>query len=296
MITNMTPTDIYLLSLQSEASRTVMSSRLNIVAKLLQGKSSHRELDWSSISYQTVLGLISKMKAEGKSPSTVNNYLAAVKGGAKEAWRTKDLNVEDYQHIKEVKRIRGKRSEKGRSLSVEELHKLVDFDDTDYITIRDSAIIALSYGAGLRRSETANLELSDINLVEGSVRIMGKGNKEEVNTLSDKILSILQCWLDVRGNKSGKLFLRVNKGNKITEGGISAQAIYNIVKQRQVAAGIDDISTHDLRRSFVTNLLDSGEDVFTVQKLARHADVATTQVYDRRNRSVQDAAAKRLAF
>jgi integrase/recombinase XerD len=292
----MTPTSVYLLSLQSQASKRVMASRLNITAKMLQGKSSHDAINWSEVNYQVVLGLVATMKAEGKSPTTINSYIAAVKGASKEAWRGKELDIESYQHLKEIKRVRGSRSDKGRSLTVEELRKLVDFDSNDYITIRDSAIIALSYGGGLRRSETANLKLSDIDMSNGTVSLVGKGNKASTNSLSDKTLEILGQWIKVRGSKEGKLFLRVNKGNKLTGSGISDQSVYNIVKQRQVAAGIEGISTHDLRRSFVTNLLESGEDVFTVQKLARHADVATTQVYDKRNRSVQDSAAKRLAF
>lgn len=293
---NMTPTDIYLLSLQSDKSRVVMKSRLNIIASMLQGCPSHSDLRWGEIDYTVILSLTSKLKEQGKTPDTINSYIAAIKGAANQAWKKKVLSTDDYQHIKETKRVRGSRSDKGRSLSLEELRKLVDFSPDDYITIRDSAIIALSYAGGLRRSETANLMLSDIDMSDGKVRVLGKGNKQNINTLSGKSLDILNEWLKVRGDKEGKLFLRVLKGNKMTTNGISDQSIYNIVKQRQVAAGLESISTHDLRRSFVTNLLEAGEDIFTVQKLARHTNVATTQVYDKRSRDIQDKAARRLIF
>ena len=68
------------------------------------------------------------MKSEGKSPTTINSYIAAIKGASKEAWRGKELDIESYQHLKEIKRVRGSRSEKGRSLADGELSDIINYE------------------------------------------------------------------------------------------------------------------------------------------------------------------------
>ena len=294
----MTPSNIYLISLASTGSRVTMSSFLNNVAMRIQGVSTHELFDWSKLRYEQVLVLLDSMKREKKAPATINTYLAAIKGVAKEAWRKKLLPVDDYLHIKEVKKLRGSRTDKGRALPVAELKKLLRHCEAQNTVAgtRDAAIIALMYGAGLRRAEAASLILSDINLEEGSVRIMGKGNKEQTNMVSDNTLTYLHKYIAVRGTDDGSFFTKAKKGNKLTNLGITGQAVYNVIVQRHKEIGLAKVSPHDLRRSYATNLLENGEDIFTVSNLMRHSSVETTKVYDKRSRTVSDAAAKRLPF
>ena len=163
------------------------------------------------------LAVISDLSSNGKSPATVNLYLSALKGVAKEAWRKKQISVEDYQHIKEIKRIRGTRSTKGRALALDELNQLIDYCmmQDGVIAMRDAAVIALVYGAGLRRHEAAGLMLSDLDVQDATLRVLGKGNKERVNALHNRILEILDVWLLERGLEPGPLFQRARKGNRL---------------------------------------------------------------------------------
>ena len=298
MFGNKTASEIYLLSLQSEQSRVTMSSLLNVVAAKLQKKKSHLDVDWSKVTYEVILVLLSDLSSEGKSPATINVYLSALKGVAKEAWRKKIISVEDYQHIKEIKRIKGSRTTIGRALELDELNQLIDYCmmQDGVIAMRDAAVIALVYGAGLRRHEAANLMLSDLDIRSASLRVIGKGNKERINALHNRILEILDVWLLERGLVHGPLFQRARKGNRLINEPISGQTVYDIIIRRYKEAGLKRLTPHDLRRTFATKLLENGEDVFLVQDLMGHSSVETTKNYDRRAESAKKKAARALPF
>lgn len=293
-----TASEIYLLSLQSKQSRVTMESLLNVASCFLQKKKTHLQVDWSKLHYENILSIVSHLSEQGKSPATINVYLSALKGVAREAWRKKLITVEDYQHIKEIKRIKGTRSSKGRALDLEELNQLIDYcmSQDGVIAMRDAAVIALVYGAGLRRHEAANLLLSDLDRQSGSIKVLGKGNKERINALHDRILDIVEVWLDERGLEQGPLFLRAKKGNRLTNEPISGQTIYDIIIRRYKDAGLKRLTPHDLRRTFATKLLENGEDVFLVQDLMGHSSVETTKNYDKRADSAKKKAAKALPF
>ncbi len=294
--TNLVPTEIYILSLQSKVSKTCVESRFNVIAKKLQNLTCHKLIDWSCISYITVLTLIQSMSDAGKEPSTVNTYLSALKGGAKSAWMEGVMSVEAYQRIKEVKRVKGQRVDVGIALTTEEIRKLITTCDGSTRSLRDSALLALSYSAGLRREETAKLDISAVDMREGSVTVLGKGNKAAVNYINESAVGIIKKWIKVRGKASGGLFPSIRKGGKINSDSISGQAVSNIVGKRAKAVGFDKVRAHDIRKSFCTNLLEAGEDIFTVSKLMRHSTIATTQIYDKRDSSTSRSASLRLSF
>lgn len=293
-----TASEIYLLSLQSKQSRITMASLLNVVAKKIQHKKRHEDVDWSLLHYEQILQLLSDLSAQGKSPATINVYLSALKGVAKEAWRKKNINVETYQHIKEIRRIKGSRSIKGRALDLDELNQLIDFcmSQDGVIAMRDAAVIALVYGAGLRRHEAAGILLADLDVKNGTIKVLGKGNKERLNALHNRILEIVEVWLEERGLEPGPLFQRARKGNRLLNESISGQTIYDIIIRRYKEAGLKRLTPHDLRRTFATKLLENGEDVFLVQDLMGHSSVETTKNYDRRDEKAKKKAAKALPF
>jgi|SRR5829696_1504030 len=166
-------------------------------------------------------------------------------------------------------------------LTVDEVGRLLDaVDVTTPAGRRDRAILELLYGSGLRVSELTGLDVDDVDLEEGSVRVLGKGGKEREVPLGRYGREAVGAYLAtarstfVTGRDRGALFLNQRGGR------LSRQSCDRMVRAAARGAGIDrHVSLHTLRHSFATHLLEGGADVRVVQELLGHASVATTQIY-----------------
>jgi site-specific recombinase XerC len=157
--------------------------------------------------------------------------------------------------------------------------------------VRDTAILAVQYGAGLRRAEVVALDLADLDRDSGALRVHGKGNKERLAYVPQGGRLALDEWLALRGVEPGPLFWPIGRTGIPTPGRPSCQAILYIARRRGTAARVATFSPHDLRRSFISDLLDAGADLSAVADLAGHAQVETTRRYDRRGEAAKQRAA-----
>jgi integrase len=124
----------------------------------------------------------------------------------------------------------------------------------------------------------------------------GKGNKSRRVPVANGALDALLDWLTVRGSDPDPLFVPINPGGRLVVGQhMTPQAVLNLLAKRGAEAKIPDFSPHDLRRTFISDLLDRGADIATVQKLAGHAQVTTTARYDRRGDRAKLAAVDLLS-
>jgi len=112
--------------------------------------------------------------------------------------------------------------------------------------------------------------------------------------LTNGAADALAEWIAIRGPERGAVFVPIDKAGHLTVRRMSAQAVYDALAKRGAEAGVASFSPHDLRRSFVSELLDAGADIATVQRMAGHASVTTTQRYDRRGDAVMAKAAQLL--
>ncbi|MCA1553766.1 MAG: tyrosine-type recombinase/integrase, partial [Chloroflexi bacterium] len=167
-------------------------------------------------------------------------------------------------------------------------------DDASPAGARDAAIIALLRAGGLRRAEVCALNLDDYHVGDGLLVVRGKRNKERTAYVTNGAKDALDDWLSVRGMEAGALFCPVNKGGCVIVRRMHAEAIFNALRKRAEQAGVKDLSPDDLRRTFVSDLLDAGADIATVQKLAGHASVTTTARYDRRGEQAKRKAVELL--
>jgi len=162
-------------------------------------------------------------------------------------------------------------------LTADQLQALLtaaDPDDPPWKVARDTAIIEMLYGSGLRVSELCSLNLASINAKRQFVTVMGKGSKERTVPVGEPAMAAVVAWVAVRAEVSGEhtddaLFLN-SRGRRIGP--------------RDVRRVLDARSTspthpHALRHTFATHLLDNGADLRAVQELLGHSDVATTQRY-----------------
>ncbi|MFM2476638.1 tyrosine-type recombinase/integrase [Celerinatantimonas sp. MCCC 1A17872] len=292
------PAVAYLISLQSVRSRQTMKSFLNTVAKIL-GCTSFKDCPWSELKRHHIQAIIEKLLAKGRSPATVNTYLAAIKGVMLEAWSMNLIDTDTYTHIRQVKSVKGYRVSRGRALSQYEIKQLfsVTNEDLSCKGTRDAAIIALLLGCGLRRAELVALNLNDIEHASKTLVVMGKGNKQRRSFMPPSSWNYLQKWLhDIRGEYSGPLFTRIRRYDDVTLERLSDQAVYHILQLRQKEAAIEPFAPHDLRRTFASMMLDNGEDIVTVKDAMGHASISTTQRYDRRGDERLQRASSKIIF
>lgn len=285
------PAAVYLASLKPTGRRTQQQA-LDTIAHLL-GAPDCFNLDWAALRYQHTAAIMARL-AETYKPATANKMRVALRRVLMEAWRLGQMTAEEYHRAADVKAITGETLPAGRELSPGELSALMA-DCANDITpagARDAAIIALMYGVGLRREEVTTLDLADCDPGTGKLIIRGKRSKERTGYLVGGAVDAMVDWLVYRGENVGPLFLPINKGGKIQLGRrMTPQSIYNLLVKRAESAGVMHFSPHDLRRTFVSDLLESGADIAIVAKMAGHADVSTTARYDRRPEQAKQKAA-----
>lgn len=278
------PAQAYLLSLNSLRSRQTMASFLGIVARIL-GAAGVETCNWGGLRRHHILAIIEMLRDAGRATATVNTYLSALKGVAKEAWMLRQMDVESYQHIRAIGNIRGSALARGRALTRAEIRQLFSICENDKSSkgVRDAAILGVLLGCGLRRSEAVALSISDLRSNDRAIKVLGKGNKERLAYLPEGSWIRLNRWIEeVRGEYEGPLFTRIRRHDDVTENRLTDQAIYHILQIRQRDAGMEKCAPHDLRRTFATAMLENGEDLITVKDAMGHASISTTQKYDRR--------------
>ena len=168
-----------------------------------------------------------------------------------------------------------------RPLPVEDVRRLVEAPDVASASgARDRAALETMYGAGLRVSELVGLDVDDLDLDAGAVRVLGKGGKEREVPLGRQAVDALGAYLTrvrpslATGRSRSAVFLNL-RGGRLTRQGVAG-----ILAGAARRAGIRKrVTPHTLRHSFATHLLEGGADVRVVQELLGHASVATTQVY-----------------
>ena len=166
-----------------------------------------------------------------------------------------------------------------KSLSMEDVDKLLDITLNTPFDYRNKAMLELMYGCGLRVSELVNLEINDVDMTNCLIRIMGKGSKEREVPLGEYSIHYLELYLDNRDlllkeKPCNKLFLN-NHGI-----GISRQGFFKMLKHLLLEKGLNpDISPHTLRHSFATHLLNRGADLRSIQEILGHSDISTTKIY-----------------
>ena len=277
------PAAVYLAGKPSAAGRRGLQRSLERAAELLTSGVTKNALavNWTEVRYQHVTALRAVLIEDGAKPATINHVLAAMRGTLKEAWRLGLIDAETLARTTDVPNVTASSLPAGRHVEVAEIRELFRTCGSTPVGARDAAMLALLYGCGLRRSEAVALMLADYH--QGAVTVhSGKGRKERIVYAANGARAAVEAWIEVRGTWEGALLTPVAKGGRMQQRGITAQAVMLRLHFLADRAGVRRFSPHDLRRSFVGQLLDAGADISSVQQLAGHANVGTTQRYDRR--------------
>ena len=167
-------------------------------------------------------------------------------------------------------------------LSEEDVDKLINAPDTKKpIGLRDKAMLEILYACGLRISELISLNVLNLNIRQGLVRVMGKGKKERMVPMGEQALECVSDYLTYgrdqffKGNQSSSYLFLSKRGT-----GMTRQAFWYRIKKYALQSVVDEsLSPHTLRHAFATHLLNHGADLRTIQLLLGHTSLSTTQIY-----------------
>ncbi len=210
------------------------------------------------------------------SPRSQARMLSSLRGFFKFLMDEKEIRVDPSELLDAPKKI----SRLPKVLSEGEVERLLGAPDTSTDRgLRDHAMIVLLYSSGLRVSELVNLQMSNINVESGFVRVTGKGDKTRVVPIASVALDALREWAQSARPKfarpgEGHVFLN-NRRRPLTR-----QGVWKLLGRYARIAGISKtVSPHTLRHSFATHLLRGGADLRSVQSMLGHKDISTTEVY-----------------
>lgn len=239
--------------------------------------------EWDQLDRRSIQGFFSSQHRQGKSGKSLKRYLASLRKLFRYLIINQLVKTDPTQEIvlpKVEKRL-------PKTLGVDQCAKLLNITDGDSVAIRDRAILETLYGSGIRVAELIGLNLEDIDLDSGMIRInSGKGNKDRITPLGGYSIYAIREWLEVRKyiakEKEKALFTIVKKSGPNLEKH-SQRMTPRAVQLRLRYWGARNlgmnVTPHMLRHSCATHFLDSCGDIRAVQEMLGHSSVSTTMIY-----------------
>jgi integrase/recombinase XerD len=243
----------------------------------LQERLAARGREIEAASREDLLTVLAAEVQQGKSPRSVSRYLSAYRQFYRWLVREGSISTDPVALIESPKTGRGL----PKALTETQVESLLGAPDMQSsLGVRDRAMLELMYATGLRVSELVGLEISNLNLNQGIVRVIGKGQKERLVPLGDEAHDSLTLYLSsgrpalLKGAQCNSVFVTNRKA------GMTRQAFWYMVRRYAVQCDLPQkLSPHMLRHSFATHLLNHGADLRVVQLLLGHSDLSTTQIY-----------------
>lgn len=229
----------------------------------------------AQVDENTILLYLAWLQAKGNTNRTLARHLSSLRSFFAYAEEEKAVTVDPTALLENPKQ--------GQSLPKVLTHKEVadllaapDISTTG--GIRDQCILELLYASGIRVSEICQINVQDIDLQQGIIRVFGKGSKERLVPIHDQVQNLITNYLANDRQKFrpvGEQLFSNRSGHRL-----SRQFIWKLIKKYASQAGIcKDISPHTLRHSFATHLLEGGADLRIVQVLLGHSDISATEIY-----------------
>lgn len=234
--------------------------------------------DISAVKRSCVESYAAGLKRRGYAPTSVERHMAAVKGFHRFLVAEGHVATNPAELIP-LPRIPDRLPD---AISIAQADELLSQPFRHGpLGLRDRAMLEVLYGCGLRASELSGLDVDDVLMDEGVVRVMGKGARERAVPIGGMAAAALVAYLDAgrarlaarAARPTSAVFLNVRGGR------ISRQGIHAVVRDAGHAVGIEDLHPHTLRHSFATHMLEGGADLRAIQEILGHADISTTQVY-----------------
>lgn len=236
---------------------------------------------WHMVTVEQVLALRSFAEAHYASMKSIDNLFGIAREMFRHCSRAGLITAEERDELIAALPLRATTSTTaGREIGLDEIQRIYQAaasQPDEWFAARDAAILAVFIGTGLRVSEVANIDIEQLNLTVGTLSAcQTKVGRMRQCQLPDVVIPPIQAWLDLRGESTGALFVN-RTGHRLLARSLAAR-----VTNFATSAGLQHLSTHDFRRTYVTRLLRNGVDPFTVARAVGHKHVSTTMLYDRR--------------
>ncbi|WP_218418101.1 tyrosine-type recombinase/integrase [Alteromonas lipotrueae] len=297
-MTTASPLALYLGRLAPNSRRSI-KSQLYKVADIMEWPLDKCEHMFHLVDYQMACQIKVELIQHGSSAKSVNRAMSAIRNVVKVGVLMGLVSENQLIQLSAIK-LEKTSQHQGNPLNATQVNMLFAYlaKDSSIIGIRNQAMFAILLGAGLRRSELVALKLTDLSLSESHLVVQkGKGNKRRTAFLPKWCIAHIHTWLLLRDYESGYLFNPVNKSNRINiKCGITTECVYLLVRNVAKHIGLGNVSPHDLRRTYITRLLEQNIDLNTVRMMAGHEDISTTVVYDKRDNKVMQQAASKLSY
>ena len=284
--------NVYLQTLRDGQSRDTTERKLGHICRLISGAqtTSADAFPWHTITFAVVLSVRDYYITKRASVNTTNTILNVLKGISRICWKLGTMPEAQYRLIDEVPSAKGTPKPAGRSVSHNELDELLiaareHTTGKTYFTVL--GIIAFCYGCGFRIAEALSLTRDDIEYADGLPRfvgVIGKGGKARKVPIPSMVAGHIVSFINSRVARDALdevettwLFPGRTKEGPMVPGGVR-----ELLKKLAVIKKLKSLSPHDLRRSYISDLLDNGADIATVAQLVGHSSVNTTMRYDRR--------------
>lgn len=294
------PVLVYLAHFPSENSRRAMTRAIAIVAQIISdGRAGFSHIAWWLLRVQHTAAVKAKLMELCQSRGTANLALCALRGVLREC---ADLELMSYENsakaIKKLVTIKGEDILSGRPLTQEEIAKLYEVcgEDSSLLGMRNAALFSIFEAGGLRRFEVAGLNIENYRPGYGLLVRKAKGRNQREVPLAARARKMVEAWLAASkeaGMEPDRPLLCAVTGKKVRPRRLSKDYVAVILAGLRDRAGLDHFSPHDLRRTYTTDLFDTGSDLFTVQDLLGHKCSDTTRRYDRRGDKAKIEAVER---
>lgn len=260
------------------SANTLASYRRDLEAYAAHLEEQQHLKDFNEVTREHILLHLENLRHSGKTARTVARHISSIRSFHQFLLREKVTSTDPTVHL-EMPQLEQKLP---KVLSIEEVDALIAAPDRSKPQgIRDVAMLELLYASGMRISELTELDLEDIHLTMGFVRVFGKGGKERIVPLGRGAMNAVSKYLEraryeLQGSypKTNALFIN-QRGKRLTR-----QGCWKLIKQHAQKANIQkELTPHVLRHSFATHLIENGADLRAVQEMLGHADISTTQIY-----------------
>ena len=229
---------------------------------------------WSDLHPQQVRAFAAQQHRQGLGGRSIQRRLSALRSFCRYLIREGVLAGNPAQDIRAPKTPH----RLPHSLDVDRVQRLLDGKPGDWLSQRDLAMMELMYSSGLRLAELVGLDLPQLDLQQGQVRVLGKGSKTRVVPVGRTALAVLRNWLETRALHcaAGETALFINRSGSR----LGARSVQQRMRRWALQQGLDSrLHPHMLRHSFATHVLESSGDLRAVQELLGHANLSTTQIY-----------------